>query len=262
MASRCAGSCCSPHLPEPPETTFQIVAQGLKCRNALTCCPLIQPVEHLHSLSGCLLGDCFQSYSYVLNAIYEKPDIVGFAWHITILIGSGGYRHHRHTLPSGLNLKRLHSRPFFEFPYVSFIAPMIAADSRLRNLSNVTREALERWFSQQTRARMGARTRTLHRSSLVAFCKWCVETSRMVVNPLNAVAKADEKVDRRREGPGAHNHGRGHDDHLDLQQKILVRTAVERFLQPCERLVYDFFSVGVLPYRTHSTTGPRRSEVP
>jgi hypothetical protein len=41
-----------------------------------------------------------------------------------------------------------------------------------------------------------------------------------------------------------------------------VRTAVERLLQPCERLVYDLFSVGVLPYRTHSTTGPRRSEVP
>ncbi len=41
-----------------------------------------------------------------------------------------------------------------------------------------------------------------------------------------------------------------------------VRTAVEHLLQPCERLIYDLFSVDVLPYRTHSTTGPRRSEVP
>ncbi len=63
-------------------------------------------------------------------------------------------------------------------------------------------------------------------------------------------------------GQVRNNHGRRHDDRLDLQQETPVRTAVERLLQPCERLVYDLFSVGVLPYRTHSTTGPRRSEVP
>ena len=56
-------------------------------------------------------------------------------------------------------------------------------------------------------------------------------------------------------GQVRNKHGRRHDDRLDLQQETPVRTFVER-------LVYDLFSVGVLPYRTHSTTGPRRSEVP
>lgn len=46
----------------------------------------------------------------------------------------------------------------------------IAADSRLRHLSDVTREALETWLAQKARANMGARTRNLYRSSLVAFC--------------------------------------------------------------------------------------------
>ena len=49
---------------------------------------------------------------------------------------------------------------------------------------------------------------------------------------------------------------------LMFMEKTPVRTSMDRLLQLCERLVYDLFSVGVLPYRTHSTTGPRRSDLP
>ncbi len=46
---------------------------------------------------------------------------------------------------------------------------------------------------------MGAKTRNLYRGALVAFCNWCIVTNRLAVNPVHAVAKANEKADRRRQ---------------------------------------------------------------
>ena len=46
---------------------------------------------------------------------------------------------------------------------------------------------------------MGARTRNTYRAAAVAFCNWCVETGRLLVNPFARVAKADEDVDPRRQ---------------------------------------------------------------
>lgn len=75
----------------------------------------------------------------------------------------------------------------------------VATDCGWHRLADIAREPLERWLTRQTRGGMGARARNLHRSAIVAFCNWCVETSRMVVNPLARVAQADEKADRRRQ---------------------------------------------------------------
>ena len=75
----------------------------------------------------------------------------------------------------------------------------LAADCGWQRLADVTRDSLERWLARQRRVDMGARTRNLHRSAIMAFCNWCVETSRMVVNPIARVAQADEKSDRRRQ---------------------------------------------------------------
>jgi integrase len=38
----------------------------------------------------------------------------------------------------------------------------------------------------------------MHRSAIVGFCNWCVETDRMAANPLARLCKADEHADRRR----------------------------------------------------------------
>ena len=46
---------------------------------------------------------------------------------------------------------------------------------------------------------MGARTRNTYRAAAVAFCNWCMETSRLLVNPLAKVAKAAEGTDPRRQ---------------------------------------------------------------
>src|SRR5207245_6207464 len=44
-----------------------------------------------------------------------------------------------------------------------------------------------------------ARTRNSYLGSLLAFCNWCVETSRLTSNPFDAVPKANEKADPRRQ---------------------------------------------------------------
>ena len=46
---------------------------------------------------------------------------------------------------------------------------------------------------------MSARTRNAYRNALVSFCNWCVETSRLAVNPFDSVPKANEKADPRRQ---------------------------------------------------------------
>src|SRR5262249_20334541 len=46
---------------------------------------------------------------------------------------------------------------------------------------------------------MSARTRNAYRNALVTFCNWCIETSRLTVNPFDAVPKANEKADPRRQ---------------------------------------------------------------
>jgi integrase len=67
-----------------------------------------------------------------------------------------------------------------------------------RILSDITRSAMERWMNQREAEDMGARTRNMYRSAIVAFCNWCVETDRMAANPLARLCKADEHADRRR----------------------------------------------------------------
>ena len=45
---------------------------------------------------------------------------------------------------------------------------------------------------------MAARTRNAHLATIVAFGNWCVQTHRLVANPFNRMAKANEKMDPRR----------------------------------------------------------------
>jgi integrase len=75
----------------------------------------------------------------------------------------------------------------------------LAADCSFTTLPDLRREALERWLNAQTQAGMGARTRNSYLCSALAFCNWCVETSRLVTNPFEAVPKANEKADPRRQ---------------------------------------------------------------
>lgn len=65
-------------------------------------------------------------------------------------------------------------------------------------LGDITRESMERWMNRAEADGMGARTRNTYRAAIVAFCNWCVETDRLIANPLDGLCKADVRSDRRR----------------------------------------------------------------
>jgi integrase len=75
----------------------------------------------------------------------------------------------------------------------------LAADCSFGTLADLRREALERWLAARTVKGMAARTRNAYRNALVSFCNWCQLTNRLSANPFDAISKADEKADRRRQ---------------------------------------------------------------
>src|SRR5262249_49748263 len=75
----------------------------------------------------------------------------------------------------------------------------LAADCGFETLADLRREPLERWLALRTAEGTSARTRNAYRNALVSFCNWCVETNRLVVNPFEAVPKANERADPRRQ---------------------------------------------------------------
>ena len=75
----------------------------------------------------------------------------------------------------------------------------LAAECGFNALTGLRREALERWIVARERDGMGARTRNRHRAAALAFCNWCLEAGRLLVNPFVHTPKADEGADRRRQ---------------------------------------------------------------
>jgi len=74
----------------------------------------------------------------------------------------------------------------------------IAKNCGFFKLTDINREAMEKWMNRQEKAGMGARTRNTYRAAILTFCNWCVETDRMAANPLAKLCRADETCDRRR----------------------------------------------------------------
>jgi len=80
----------------------------------------------------------------------------------------------------------------------------VAGDCGFTRLADLNRDALERWLVLQARPTeagkkgMSARTRNIYRACWVAFCNWCLATDRLLANPFDKVAKADEESDPRR----------------------------------------------------------------
>ena len=75
----------------------------------------------------------------------------------------------------------------------------LAADCAFGTLADLRRETLERWLVARTPEGMSARTRNAYRNAMATFCNWCVQTNRLAVNPFDAVPKANEKADPRRQ---------------------------------------------------------------
>jgi integrase len=77
----------------------------------------------------------------------------------------------------------------------------LAADCAFETLADLRREALERWLAQRAADGMSARTRNAYRNALVSFCNWCADpnVARLLANPFDAVPKANEEADPRRQ---------------------------------------------------------------
>ena len=66
-------------------------------------------------------------------------------------------------------------------------------------LRDINSETLETWLNAERLKGMAARTRNTYLQAIRGFCTWCVRAGRLMLNPLARVAKADEKIDRRRQ---------------------------------------------------------------
>ena len=74
----------------------------------------------------------------------------------------------------------------------------VAADCGFVALSDIGREAVERWLAARVADGMGARSRNYYRESLVAFANWCQQMGRLREHDLDRLPKADQKADPRR----------------------------------------------------------------
>jgi integrase len=73
----------------------------------------------------------------------------------------------------------------------------LAAECSFATLADLRREPLERWLAARAAEGMSARSRNAYRNAIAWFCRWCVATDRLIINPFAAVARANEKADPR-----------------------------------------------------------------
>ncbi len=74
----------------------------------------------------------------------------------------------------------------------------IAEGCGFRRLGQLGGSAMEKWLTERTAEKMSAGSRNAYREAIVGFGNWCVQTSRLVVNPFVRVPRADARADCRR----------------------------------------------------------------
>ncbi len=78
----------------------------------------------------------------------------------------------------------------------------VAHDCGWRQLADINSAALGKWLLTRAidpAARMSAATRNEYRQEWVCFANWCVDTGRLVSNPVANVPRANAKNDKRRQ---------------------------------------------------------------
>jgi integrase len=75
----------------------------------------------------------------------------------------------------------------------------LIAGCRFRTLADVRRDPVERWLNGSDNAKRSARTKNTYRNAAVWFGNFCVDTERLVANPLARLPRFNEQVDRRRQ---------------------------------------------------------------
>ena len=86
----------------------------------------------------------------------------------------------------------------------------VAHDCGWRQLADINSAALGKWLltrATDPKARMSAATRNEYRQEWICFANWCVDTGRLVSNPLANVPRANAKTDQRRQRPRTDGNG-------------------------------------------------------
>ncbi len=74
----------------------------------------------------------------------------------------------------------------------------LVKECRLRQLRDISREAIEKWLDLAEDNGLAPATRNEYLISLSALCNWAVKTNRLANNPVAGIGKADRSSDRRR----------------------------------------------------------------
>jgi integrase len=74
----------------------------------------------------------------------------------------------------------------------------LADDCGFSQLADLDAAPVERRLVQRAAEGMSGRTRNTYLAAALAFANWCVEDSRLAVNPFGRIARANEEADRRR----------------------------------------------------------------
>jgi integrase len=78
------------------------------------------------------------------------------------------------------------------------LAMTVITECNIRALRDVKRETIEKWLLTGANATRSARTKNMYLGAIRGLMRWCVETERVLVDPLVRIRRADEKADRRR----------------------------------------------------------------
>jgi integrase len=79
-----------------------------------------------------------------------------------------------------------------------FVATVIT-ECNIRALRDVRRETIEKWLLTGANVTRSARTRNSYLGAVRSLMRWCVETDRILADPLARIRRADERADRRRQ---------------------------------------------------------------
>jgi integrase len=75
----------------------------------------------------------------------------------------------------------------------------VITECHIKSLRDVKRETIEKWLLTGANATRSARTRNMYLGAIRGLMRWCVETERVLVDPLVRLRRADERADRRRQ---------------------------------------------------------------
>jgi integrase len=78
------------------------------------------------------------------------------------------------------------------------LATTVITECNIRALRDVRRETIEKWLLSGANLKRSARTRNMYLGAIRGLMRWCVETERVLVDPLARIKRADERTDRRR----------------------------------------------------------------